>query len=194
MSVSRETDAMEAYAGLLAKWNRTIRLVGQSRDRAALLADLRESLILAPWVRSEGIVDLGSGNGLPAVPLAIHDTARHFTLIESDARKAAFLNAVRRDLALPNVTVMRERIEHVPPLAAGEIIARAFAPLARLLTLALPHLATGGRMLLLKGAGVGGEIAEARRSFAFDHEIIDVEGARGCVLVLEGIRPIRCAR
>ena len=189
MSVSRETENLSGYADRLLKWNKAIRLIGGGHDRRAVEREIGDSLLLDDHFNSDRVLDLGSGNGLPALPLAMRRPGRRFVLVESDTRKAAFLDAVRRDLGLGNVTVMRDRIECIAPLGMPEITARAFAPLARMLGLALPHLAEGGRIVLPKGAAVHDELRDAETSHAFDHEIVDLPGARGCVLLLSNIRP-----
>ena len=183
MIVSRET-LLEDYAEMLLRWNSRIRLVGKAFDAAEIRREIDDCLVLRDHLRAQSVVDLGSGGGLPAIPLAIAEPERRFTLIEADARKAAFLNAARRDLALRNVAILADRLETLQPIGATEITARAFAPLPRLLRLALPHLRSGGRLLLLKGDRVECEIAEAQADFHFDHEVVPLPGHRGCVLVV----------
>ena len=136
------------------------------------------------------VADFGSGSGIPAIPLAIAEPERTWTLIEADTRKAAFLNTVRRSLDLPNVTVVARRIEDVPPLGVGEITARAFAPLARILPLALRHLRADGRLILPKGETVEEEIREAARTHDFDHELHPARDPRGAILTVRRIRKI----
>ena len=189
MSVSRET-LLASYADLILKWNRTIRLVGVRMDRKTLDAEVSDALHLRSHLHGGTVGDLGSGNGLPAVPLAIAEPDRRFVLIEADRRKAAFLNAVRRDLKLANISVRAGRIEDQPSLKASTITARALAPLARLLDLALPHVGRGGRMVFSKGSDTAREIAEARRRYDFDLRIDEVPDGRGCVLTVTDAAPL----
>ena len=168
MSVSRETSLAGQYFDILRKWNERINLMGTTIDRQLEERALDEAALLARNVRSDRCADLGSGNGLPAIPLALARPDLDLTLIESDHRKAAFLNAVRRELRLANVTVLAERIERIPPLRIAALTARAFAPLAAICRLAIPHLAPGGRLYLLKGRRADAEIEEARRAVSFD--------------------------
>ena len=166
--VSRETlDRLRCYADLLLRWTKTISLV--SKQDEALIWDrhIPDSIRLVPLL-PRGLaraVDLGSGGGLPALPLAIVSGVP-FDLIESDRRKAAFLREAGRVTGAP-VTVHCERIEQsaVPP--APLVTARALAPLPKLLGYAKPLLLEGGTCLFPKGASAQAELAEARAAWSF---------------------------
>ena len=160
--VSRETLAvLEAYVGLLLRWNRTINLISR-RDEAVIwdrhIADCLALQPLLPEYFSHAI-DLGSGGGLPGIVLAIC-TGKPFHLVESDQRKATFLREVVRTLALP-VTVHAVRIEvaQIPP--APVITARALAPLTALLGLSERLLAPNGICIFPKGRTVDEELTTA---------------------------------
>jgi 16S rRNA (guanine527-N7)-methyltransferase len=116
-------------------------------------------------------LDLGSGGGFPGLVVAV--LARELlpelrvTLVESDQRKATFLQQTAVKLGL-SVEVLAKRIASLPPQRADVVSARALAPLTDLLGLALPHLNADGIALFPKGARHAEEVAEARRSWAFD--------------------------
>jgi 16S rRNA (guanine527-N7)-methyltransferase len=122
---------------------------------SAVLGDL-----LAP---GETVVDVGSGAGLPGIPLALARPDCSYVLLEPLARRAAFLAEVVADLALPNVRVLRARAEdHARERPAYDVaVARAVAPLDRLAGWCLPLLRPGGRLLALKGDRAGAEVAAA---------------------------------
>jgi 16S rRNA (guanine527-N7)-methyltransferase len=144
---------VQQYAGLLLEWNRRINLTG-ARSMAELeghLADAQRLLSL-DWSGVESVVDIGSGGGLPAIPLAIQLPHIWFTLVEADRRKAAFLLHVGGTLALQNVAVSAVRAEvlgHDPAFRErfDRATARAAAPPAVLLELALPFLRVGGLLI-----------------------------------------------
>lgn len=173
LNVSRETAArLDTYAALLEKWNPAINLVAKS-TLAELwrrhILDSAQLLALAPpgarlWA------DLGSGGGFPGLVVAIlaADTAPdlRLTLVESDRRKAAFLETVLRETGI-SATVAAERIEDLAPLEADIVSARALAPLPALLGHAHRHLAPGGIALFPKGARHRGEIAESLERWRF---------------------------
>jgi 16S rRNA (guanine527-N7)-methyltransferase len=119
------------------------------------------------------LVDVGSGGGIPGIPLAIARPDLHVTLIEATQKKAGFLSAVSENLNLTHVTVRAERAEKlaVGP-AAGQfdvVTARAVARLATLVPLVVPLARVGGRLLLVKGQRVDEELAEAKRVLTAHH-------------------------
>jgi 16S rRNA (guanine527-N7)-methyltransferase len=120
-------------------------------------------------------VDLGSGGGFPGLVLACIaaelQPQTRFTLIEADQRKATFLRQAARDLEL-TVQILAQRIETAPPQAADVISARALAPLDQLFGYALRHLDPAGVAFFPKGASFASEIADARKSWVFDLEVI----------------------
>lgn len=108
-------------AALLRKWNRSIRLVGDDSD-AALERHFEDALALLDVLPERGrLVDIGSGNGLPAFPVAITRPELDLTLVEPIAKKVAFLRACRRELQLDNVRVVRARDDEL--LARPDFVA-----------------------------------------------------------------------
>lgn len=146
-------DRLQQYAELLLDWNLRINLTGarSAADVAAHLQDA-ERLLALDWSGVASSVDIGSGGGLPAIPLAIRLPAVHFTLVEADRRKAAFLEHTAGTLRLANVTVAAGRAEslgHDPAYREqfDRATARAAAPPMVLLELALPFLRVGGLLI-----------------------------------------------
>jgi 16S rRNA (guanine527-N7)-methyltransferase len=173
-NVSRETLArLERYLELLGKWTQAINLVAKStledpwRRHFLDSAQLYDLLPPKPTNRNRVLVDLGSGAGFPGLVLAIMGAGTTH-LIESDRRKATFLREVARATDT-EVTVHDRRIEAVPPFAADVVVARACAPLDRLLGYAAPFLRPGEaaatRCLFLKGRRVDEELTEAIKAW-----------------------------
>ena len=161
-NVSRETeDRLRIYAATLMRWNPTINLVSKSDIGDLWSRHILDSLHLHTLLPPEfsHAIDLGSGGGLPAIVLAIA-SGRPFHLVESDARKAAFLREVARETAAP-ATIHCARIETLSLPAAPVITARALAPLPRLLSYAAPFLAPNGIFLFPKGRNAALELTEA---------------------------------
>ncbi len=185
--VSRETtDRLARHLDLLRRWQKRINLVG-----AATLADpwrrhMLDSAQLAPLIPAGArLADLGSGAGFPGLVLAIL-RGGPVHLIESDARKAAFLHEAVRATGAP-AEVHNARAENLE-LRANVVTARACAPLDRLLGLALPLLAPGGICLFLKGARVEEELAVARRRWRMTvRRRRSRSGPEGVVLELGGL-------
>lgn len=192
--VSRETLAkLEAYLGLMVKWQKAINLVGRStledpwRRHVLDCAQLFRHLPPGPL----RLADLGSGAGLPGLVLAIMRPScgiDEMHLVEADRRKAQFLREAARRLALDNVRVHAVRIETLG-LEVDVVTARALAPLTDLLPLAVPLLAAGGRHLLLKGRTAEAELVAAAETWtmrvAVEPSIAD---PRGRVLILDEVR------
>lgn len=161
--VSRETlDRLRTYADLLRRWQGTINLVGpKTLDdlwRRHML-DSAQLLPMAPGARSW--IDLGSGAGFPGLVLAILG-APEVHLIESNARKCAFLREAAR-LSGVVAKVHNARIEALEPWPTDAVVARALAPLGRLLELAVPFCETDSVCLFPKGLDVENELTEATK-------------------------------
>jgi 16S rRNA (guanine527-N7)-methyltransferase len=144
---------IQQYAQLLLEWNRTINLTGaRTLEQAeALIADAGV-LVEASWTGVNRVIDIGSGGGLPAIPLAVAMPHVQFTLLEANARKCAFLEHVAATLGLANVVVAGGRAEelgHQPGLREqfDRAISRAAARPEVLLELALPFVRTGGDLV-----------------------------------------------
>jgi 16S rRNA (guanine527-N7)-methyltransferase len=165
VDVSRETrERLAAYVALLAKWNAKINLVGPATLPDVWRRHILDSAQLAPDVAGASVlVDLGSGAGLPGLILAILG-GPEVHLIESDARKCAFLHEAAR-VTGTRVRIHNCRIEAAPPLSADIVTARALAPLDQLLDHAVRFLRPGGKCIFLKGARQADELTEARKSW-----------------------------
>ncbi len=180
LPVSRETETIltqdprcQHYLALLLKWQARINLIGPATQQAALDRHLRDSIQLLGFFQAdpaERLLDLGSGGGLPAIPLAIGfdhlGWSHQLTLVESDKRKSAFLRQAARDLGL-SFRVISQRLEAMPPWTATTITARAFAPLPRLLQLSQGFVGPETRLLLLKGERWQDELAHAVLDYDF---------------------------
>ena len=140
------------YLALLQKWNRTYNLTAVREPSKMVGHHLLDSLAVAPHVTGRTIVDVGSGAGLPGIPLALALPQASVTLLESSHKKAAFLQQAKIELKLDNVVVACERVETWQPGGTFEmVISRAFSDLAEFVTLAGRHVAPGGRLAAMKG-------------------------------------------
>lgn len=165
IDVSRETsERLAAYVALLTKWNAKINLVGPATLADVWRRHILDSAQIHPLVAGAGVlVDLGSGAGLPGLILAILGGPQ-VHLIESDARKCAFLHEAAR-VTGAKLTIHNKRIEAAPLLEADVVTARALAPLAQLLDHAVRFLKPAGKCVFLKGARQADELTDARKSW-----------------------------
>jgi len=138
------------YLELLSRWNAAYNLTAVRDPLAMVTSHLLDSLAVADLVRSERLADIGSGAGLPGIPLAILAPERQVTLIDANGKKTRFLREAVRALRLVNVRIEAQRVENL----SGEfdtVTARAFASIADMLRLAGHLLAADGILLALKG-------------------------------------------
>lgn len=163
---------LEAYAELLRKWGARTNLVSRETLVDLEVRHLADSLQLLAHVPPDTrwIVDLGSGGGLPGIPLAIARPDTRVTLIEASAKKGAFLRSAARKVA-PNAEVETRRIEAYQGVTDGfpdVITSRALAALPDLCELMLGLFGPNSRALLHKGRDYRAEVEDSRRRFSYD--------------------------
>jgi 16S rRNA (guanine527-N7)-methyltransferase len=187
--VSRETqDRLVAYVAILKSWNRRINLVGRTTLDDPWRRHVWDAAQLLPLVppTTRGLVDLGSGAGIPGLILAILGVpAVH--LVESDQRKCAFLREAARQCGVTGaVTIHPRRIEAMPPLTADVVTARALAPLPVLLDNAARFTAPHTICLFLKGKQAEAELTEAHNHWTMTATTLpSVTDPGGVILRLE---------
>lgn len=141
------------FIDLLMRWNRVYNLTGIRDVAESVDRHLVESLALRDLLKGDRIADVGTGGGLPGLPLAITERQRSFTLIESRAKRVRFLRHVVGELGLANTTVAHGRAEHLRPERPFDtVLARAVAPPAELLEICRKLTAPGSILLMLTAA------------------------------------------
>lgn len=144
--------ALLRYLALLARWNRVYNLTAVDDPDAMVHRHLLDSLAAVPFLRGGTFVDVGSGAGLPGIPLAIWMPDRHFTLLDRSARKTRFLTQVKIELRLDNVEVVHARAESWRPATGFDgVLSRAFAALPDFVGLAGHLAAPRGTLYAFKG-------------------------------------------
>ena len=150
-----------AYLDLLQKWNRVHNLTAVRQAPRMVSLHLLDCLAAAPHVAAATMLDVGSGAGLPGIPLALALPDSRVTLLDSNHKKAAFLRQAVTQLQLTNAEVVCERVESwAPPAPFDVVISRALSDLAELVALAGRHLAERGRLVAMKGVHPHEEIAQ----------------------------------
>jgi 16S rRNA (guanine527-N7)-methyltransferase len=155
------------YVALLAGPGVERGVIGPREPARLWTRHLLNSAALAEFVPAGAdVVDVGSGAGLPGIPLALARPDLHITLLEPMARRVSFLDQVVAELGLATVQVRRGRAEDVAARSFDVAVARALAPLDRLMRMTLPMLRPGGRLVALKGQGAADEIEAAKSVIA----------------------------
>ena len=161
------TEALARYLGEIRRWNRVHNLTAITDPEAMIRRHAIESLALRPLLAGKRVADVGSGAGVPGIPLAIAEPGRRFTLIESRGKRAAFLRHVQGVLGLVNVDVLHRRVESVNDVGTFDtILARAMAPPAELLRLTAHLFAPDTVMLVPTGEQAAGETERLAGRFA----------------------------
>lgn len=150
-----------AYLALLEKWNRAYNLTAVRDPQRMVSRHLLDSLAVLPWLRGPRVLDVGTGAGLPGIPLAVARPAWQFTLLDSNGKKVRFVRQVVLELGLENVEVVQARIETLRPAQGFDsITSRAFSTLREFVDGSAAALAPSGRWLAMKSADIDAELAE----------------------------------
>jgi 16S rRNA (guanine527-N7)-methyltransferase len=146
-----------AFRDLLLKWNKTYNLTALRDPAQAISHHLLDSLAILPHVGTGNLLDVGSGGGLPGMPLAIARPDLSVSMVDTVQKKTTFLQQAVIELALRNVTVHHARVEEMQGQYA-QISSRAFAEISLFISLTRHLLAPGGRWLAMKGTRPDNEL------------------------------------
>lgn len=161
-----------AYLTLLAKWNKAYNLTSVRDPQEMVSRHLLDSLSVMPFLHGSRILDVGTGPGLPGIPLALAAPQKTFTLLDSLGKKTRFIQQVINSIELANVTVVQSRIEDFQPAQGfSTVISRAFTSLHEMASLSRHCLEPGGYMLAMKGQYPQAELDE----LGSDIEILSIE-------------------
>lgn len=178
LGLELDPSVLENLAGfvrLLEKWNRVYNLTSVRRPADMVPRHILDSLAVLPFLHPGRLLDVGTGAGLPGLPLAIARPELQVTLLDSNAKKLRFVRQAVAELGLDNVDVVQARMqEYQPGHAFDMVISRAVSSLDELYRQAQHLLAPGGRMLFMKGAVPEAEMA----AFAPGHETLHIERLR----------------
>jgi len=179
-----------AYLDLLHKWNRAYNLTAIRDEKQAIALQLLDSLSILPFIAEGPLLDIGSGGGLPGIPIAICRPEQPVTLLDSNGKKTRFLNQARLELGLDNVQVVHERIERWRPgTPPGTITSRAFASLAQILDWCRHLLMPETRLVAMKGQYPQTELDEIRKeNLAIETREVAIPGidAQRHIVIIHG--------
>lgn len=173
------------YLFLLKKWNLAYNLTAVRDPESMVNKHILDSLAIIPWLNGDNIIDVGTGAGLPGIPLAIANPQKQFFLLDSNGKKTRFLNEVKRQLNLKNLEVVQFRVENYRPEQGFDtVISRAFSNLAQMVQWTTHLVAEDGLWLAMKGVYPEVELHEIKQNYKVEHYTVEgVDGKRCCVLI-----------
>ena len=168
------------YVGLLDKWNKVYNLTSIRDPQQMVARHLIDSLAILPYLNGESLLDVGTGAGLPGIPVAIMRPQLSVTLLDSNSKKTRFLQQVKVELGLDNVEVVHGRVEQVSLPKFAIVTARAFATIDTIIALAGTHCDETGSLILMKGVYPQQELEAELTGFQLrDVVALDVPGCDG---------------
>ena len=178
-------DQLIQYLALLHKWNQAYNLTAIRDLHSMVTLHLLDSLAILPMIHGTRILDVGTGAGLPGVPLALANPALHVVLLDSNGKKIRFLQEVKRALVLDNIEVIQTRVERYHPTSSFDTVtSRAFSNLKQMLDCTEHLIAPDGIWLAMKGRHPEAELACMNRAYRIESYTVDgIDGERCCVIV-----------
>lgn len=184
----QQKQQLVGYVELLHKWNKAYNLTSVRAPQEMLVRHILDSIVVNPYLKGERFIDVGTGPGLPGIPLAIVRPEAHFTLLDSLGKRVRFLRQVQFALGLNNVEPVQSRVEAFngePPFDG--VISRAFASLNDMVSWCYHLPAKEGRFYALKGQRPDDEIAALPPQFRVTDVIAlrvpELEGERHLVTI-----------
>jgi 16S rRNA (guanine527-N7)-methyltransferase len=161
------TADLSAYVRELERWNRRMNLTGLQKAEAVIQRLISDALFLHTVIPRQGsVLDLGSGAGILAVPLAVLNRSRRVFSMDKSLKKAQFQRHVKRLLSLANMEMFQGRAEDLAPVDADILVAKAFGPVSQILRLGRRHLSPAALVFLVRG---GREEASEEEAFVLEN-------------------------
>lgn len=190
------TNALNQYLALMQRWNRRFNLTSIKTLDEMVSKHLLDSLALGPYVTGSQLIDVGSGAGLPGIPLALNFPEKHFVLLDSNGKKTRFLTQVKIELGLPNVEILQCRAESLRDRKFDQVLCRAFKQPLEIYP-ALDHLLKPSGSILAMVSGFDKDLDSRLSAFDCKYryqslKVPFVSSDRG-LLILEGLNAAGCA-
>lgn len=169
-----QLDQLQQYVALLKRWNKTYNLTAVRETKDMIPLHIFDSLVVAEFIQGDTCLDVGSGAGLPTIPLAIMQPNRQFMSLDTNGKKTRFVQQAIIELGLKNANVTQARIEKwQAPHAFDAIISRAFSSVYDFVTASSQHLSNDGILYAMKGQYPEGEMQYLPKSYTLtkSHEL-----------------------
>lgn len=181
LDVSEERQVkLVAYVELIAKWNKAFNLTSVREPGEMISRHILDSLAILPYLKGDSLLDVGTGAGLPGIPVAILKPEMAVTLLDSNSKKTRFLQQAKAELKLENITVIHSRVEEADLPKFDLVTARAFSTIDDIIDLAGRHCDDAGCLVLMKGLYPQEELQAVTNGFSLqDIQSLDVPGCEG---------------
>jgi len=178
-------EGLLCYLHLLNKWNHAYNLTAIRDMDAMVTLHLLDSLAILPWIKGPHLLDVGTGPGLPGIPLALAHPELHVVLLDSNGKKIRFLQEVKRVLSLEHVEIVQTRVENYHPSHGFDTVtSRAFSNLEQMITWTKHLIAPEGIWLAMKGRYPEAELASIHHPYRVEtYSVAGIDGERCCVIV-----------
>ncbi len=168
------------YVQLLVKWNKVYNLTSVRDPQEMISRHILDSLAVLAYLSGNTLLDIGTGAGLPGIPVAIAKPDMAVTLLDSNSKKTRFLQQVKSELALTNISVVHARVEQANLPKFTTVIARAFSTIDVIIDLAGRHCDDAGSLVLMKGVYPQQELAANIEGFSVQDVVsLDVPNCEG---------------
>ncbi|ARG99040.1 16S rRNA (guanine(527)-N(7))-methyltransferase RsmG [Legionella micdadei] len=185
LGLSVAANPLMQYLLLLRKWNQTYNLTAVRDLETMVSRHVLDSLAIIPWIRSNRVLDVGTGAGLPGIPLALAIPDLQITLLDSSGKKIRFLQEVKRHLQLNNIEVVQSRVENYhPSFDFGTVTSRAFSDLAQMIEWTQHLVGINGIWLAMKGRYPETELAGIHLPYqVHSYKVPGMDVERCCVII-----------
>lgn len=185
MGVAASAERLMNYLALLQKWNQAYNLTAIRELQDMVTHHILDSLAIIPWINGTRLLDVGTGAGLPGIPLAIARPDLHVTLLDSNGKKMRFLREVKRSLKLDNIEIVQSRVEvYHPPSGFDTVTSRAFSAMDTFIGYTHHLISQQGVWLAMKGRYPETELDTIQQRYRVEtYSVPGLVGERCCVIV-----------
>ena len=185
LGLSVSPEPLMDYLTLLQKWNKAYNLTAIREQKDMVTHHLLDSLAIAPWINGSRLLDVGTGAGLPGIPLAIAFPDLHVTLLDSNGKKIRFLREVKRLLKLDNIEIVQTRVEAYHPSSGFDTVtSRALSAMDSFIQCTHHLISKQGIWLAMKGRYPETELETLRLRYRVEtYSVPGIIGERCCVII-----------